>query len=237
MFIRIEYKAPTTASTIQSKSLESFSLEIMNSIIHNKYISGYPDGTFKPGNPITRAEMAAILTRLLGTAQGKITVKPYPDVTTTHWASSGIQVMKDTGMMKGYPDGLFHPQKYISRGEMAAVILAFQGKTASIGVPLTYSDTASHWAKFAAEDLKSEGIMIGSTDGKFHPNDNLTREEAVVAMNKVLRRGGLTGDFEPTWPDTAKSDWSYAQIEEASHSHESTRVNDMEERWIRFINN
>ncbi|WP_379152324.1 S-layer homology domain-containing protein [Paenibacillus sp. sgz5001063] len=237
MLIRIEYKAPSSASTVQSKSLESFTLEILNSMIHNKYINGYPDGTFKPGHSITRAEMAAILTRLLGTTQEKITVKPYPDVKTTHWASSGIQLMKDTGIMKGYPDGLFHPEKSISRGEMAAVILAFKGKTASSELPLTYSDTAGHWAKYAAEELKTEGIMIGGTDGKFHPQDNLTRAEAVVAMNKVLKRGGLTGDFDPTWPDTSKSDWSYAQIEEASHSHESTRVNDMEERWIRFINN
>jgi len=61
--------------------------------------------------------MAAILTRLLGTSQKKITIKSYPDVKTTHWAAAGIQVMKDTGMMKTYPqDG---------------------------GVPLNYNDTAT----------------------------------------------------------------------------------------------
>ncbi|SET60692.1 S-layer homology domain-containing protein [Paenibacillus sp. NFR01] len=233
--LKVGYKAPVTGGTAASGTLDSFALEILNSSVHQKYISGYPDGTFKPENSITRAEMAAILARLLGAAPAKGAGKPYPDVNATHWAAAGIQRMKDTGIMKGYPDGRFYPEKKISRGEMAAVIQAFTGKTAGSNVPVTYSDTAGHWAKYAIEELKNEGIMIGSTDGLFHPYDNLTRAEAVAALNKVLHRGGLTGDFAPTWPDVAKSHWNYAQIEEASHSHESTRISDTEEQWIRFV--
>lgn len=83
-------------------------------------IQGYPDHTFKPGNAITRAEIAAILSRseLLQAA------KPpsFGDVPGSFWAAAEIAATQEAGLFGGYEDGSFRPQNEITRAEAVAVI-------------------------------------------------------------------------------------------------------------------
>ncbi|HZG58604.1 S-layer homology domain-containing protein [Paenibacillus sp.] len=219
-------------------ALASFELEWTNADKHEKYINGYPDRTFKPANDITRAEVAAILTRLLGRGGERRQAVSYPDVASSHWASSSIEVMTETGIMEGYDDGEFKPDRPITRGEFAAVLLRFLGRAdvaaAAPGTAYAFPDIADHWAKDLIVALNDAGIMLGE-DGKFYPRRNLSRAEAVTAINRAIGRGELIGDFSPSWPDVPKSHWAYGHVEEASRTHEYTRVNPDAEQWIRFL--
>lgn len=81
---------------------------------------GYPDGTFRPGEPVSRAEMTKLLSRMVEeTYSGEIY---FGDVPSDHWAKEEISALARLGVLTGYPDGTFRPEQKINRGE-AAVIL------------------------------------------------------------------------------------------------------------------
>ncbi len=81
---------------------------------------GYPDGTFRPGDPVSRAEMTKLLSRMVEeTYSGD---NYFGDVPSDHWAKAEIAALARLGIITGYPDGTFRPEQKINRGE-AAVIL------------------------------------------------------------------------------------------------------------------
>ena len=82
-------------------------------------ITGYPDGIFKPGQYITRAEFAAIASRFdkLDERQNDT----FTDI-TGHWAEKYIASAANKGWIKGYTDGTFKPDQYITRAEAAKFI-------------------------------------------------------------------------------------------------------------------
>ena len=82
-------------------------------------VKGYTDGTFKPTNNITRAEFAAIAARFL--SDDAAAAAPFSD-TAGHWAEQDIARAVQAGWIKGYPDGTFHPNAYITRAEVMTAV-------------------------------------------------------------------------------------------------------------------
>jgi hypothetical protein len=86
------------------------------------YVSGYPDGTFKPRNELSRQEVAVVMAKVLGLKTSS-SVDSYADVVSIpEWSKGAISAVKDYEVMGGYPDGAFHPQQTTTRAE-AIVIL------------------------------------------------------------------------------------------------------------------
>lgn len=83
-------------------------------------LSGYPDGTFNPNKPITRAEIAAIIARVKGYAS---TAAAFTD-TNEHWANGSIGACSKAGILSGYPGGTFRPDGPANRAEAAKLIAA-----------------------------------------------------------------------------------------------------------------
>jgi hypothetical protein len=117
-------------------------------LAHYKIIQGYPDGTFKPNNSITRAEFATMIS---GFAELNIvSFNKFPDV-EDHWAVGYINSAAEGGWVSGYPDGTFRPEDFITRAEVISVINRMRDrriKTSDIPdwAP-GYDDlTRSHWA-------------------------------------------------------------------------------------------
>ena len=88
-------------------------------------ITGYPDGTFRPNANITRAEFAAILSRLAGVKSSY--TASLTDI-AGHWAASAISAVSAKGWVTGYPDGSFHPNANITRAEAMAMINRMLGR-------------------------------------------------------------------------------------------------------------
>ncbi len=83
-------------------------------------VNGYPDGTFRPNAPITRAEFAAIAARFSDVIyDGK---SGFSDVLATHWAYDEIALAQHLGWINGYPDNTFRPDQYITRAEAMTLI-------------------------------------------------------------------------------------------------------------------
>jgi hypothetical protein len=90
----------------------------------NSYISGYPDGTFKPNQPISRQEIAAVLTNILSLKGiSSDSLGKFADQNEIpFWSISAIEAISENGYMGGYPDGTFQPTKALTRAEAISVL-------------------------------------------------------------------------------------------------------------------
>jgi len=84
-------------------------------------IEGYPDGTFQPNDPITRAELAAIICRF-DIKYGEIEITKGFEDAEGHWAQAYVEHAATRGYVLGYPDGTFRPDKPISRAETVTMV-------------------------------------------------------------------------------------------------------------------
>jgi len=130
-------------------------------------IKGYPDGTFKPNQPITRAEFAAIASRfdrLEATSSNA-----FPDI-SNHWAKEAINSAAQKGWVDGYPDGTFLPQRNISRAEVVKIVNAMLNRMIQVeDIPLgirNFTDlTSSHWAYANIVEAANEHDYVRKSDG------------------------------------------------------------------------
>lgn len=164
-------------------------------------IKGYPDGTFKPNNSITRAEFITIVNKVYGfTSTASIS---YSDVQSSAWFYDEIAKAKAAGYISGYSDGTMKPNNTISRQEVAA-ILAKLKQFDSIGSDSSldrFTDKAAipGWSKGAIGAVVDNSLMTGYPDGSFKPGKPITRAEAVVTLDNAFAAiidgipGGSTG--------------------------------------------
>lgn len=85
-------------------------------------ITGFPDGSLRPNEKVSRAEMSVLISRLLhvpGTMDFQQQV--FPDVSADYWAAAEIVKLSVYGVVGGAPDGWFHPGRYLTRGEAAQI--------------------------------------------------------------------------------------------------------------------
>lgn len=85
-------------------------------------ISGYEDGSFQPNAPITRAEFAAIAVRFFEEDSVIYEEGTFNDVVGGEWFANAVQAAKEHGIIGGYPDGSFQPNKSISRAEACSIV-------------------------------------------------------------------------------------------------------------------
>lgn len=128
----------------------------------------------------------------------------FPDI-VGHWAEANIEALVNAGVITGYPDGTFKPNKTITRAEFAtAVVKAFNLAPKSGKV---FNDTANHWAKDYIATAAAYGYVSGYNDTTFGPNDLITREQMALL---IVNATGLTeANNAKTFVDEANiSDWA-----------------------------
>ncbi|WP_165898518.1 S-layer homology domain-containing protein [Tumebacillus sp. BK434] len=180
------------------------------------YLTGYDGGLFKPDAAITRAELAAILAKVIrGEAWGGKSA--FSDVADLHWAKRSIERVGQLGLMQGDPDGKFHPERTITRAEMAAIIAAWlpsQNAAAATAGARAFSDLQGHWAASSIERAHLAGIVNGYQDGTYRPEQALSRAEAAVLVNKLLGRAPELGAV-PKFHDVPSAHWAFGAIQAA----------------------
>ncbi|WP_337101055.1 tandem-95 repeat protein [Paenibacillus sp. YIM B09110] len=211
-------------STFTLVSMEGWSAYLADQegkTYHEAYMKGYGDGTFRPNGDVTRAEVAALLYRLMKLDSGAGSANVFTDVPATHWAVKEINAVAAAGIMTGYEGGTFHPGSVMTRAEMAAVLAKWkQLELVEAGEgEASLTDIKGHWAQAYIEAVQEEGWMNGYPGGVFKPNNELTRAEATAIMNRVTGRGPLEGIDQSPWKDVSSSHWAYGHILEASVDH------------------
>ena len=214
---------------------------MLNKTDHFAYVIGYPDGTVHPNGQITRAEVATIFFRLLRdeVRDGAFTTSnTYSDVAYGKWYNNPISTMSALGIITGYPDGTFKPNKPITRAEFAAIAARFD-ETQS-GKSATFSDVIGHWAAKEIGIAYYNEWIKGYPDGTFKPDQNITRAEAMTMINRVLERkpespADLLTNMNKWTDNMDTSKWYYLDVQEATNSHGYTRKTFNYELWRQML--
>lgn len=157
----------------------------INKLVGLGAVAGYPDGSFKPDNTITRAEFATILVKAfkLEPRSGKV----FAD-TAGHWAKDYIATAAGYGIVNGYDATTFGPDNLITREQMAEMVVkAAKLEAASGETGFTDATDIAGWAKDSVAAAVKAEVIKGYPDNTFKPKDNATRAEAVTVIANALK--------------------------------------------------
>jgi len=151
--------------------------------------SGYPDGTYRPTENVSRAQMAAFIIRAEFGEDFSYSPTPhFSDISDTHWAFKYIQKMYDEGITTGYPDGTYRPSENVTRAQMATFIIrALFGDDFDYELSPHFSDIPdTHWAFKYIQKMYDEGITTGYEDGTYRPAQNVSRAQMATFIARAL---------------------------------------------------
>lgn len=222
--------------TVEEKDLA------FNTTDHFAYVNGYPDGTVQPEGNITRAEVAAILYRVMDAkcvekyATDKNT---FADVDAFKWYNTYISTLANAGVIVDSANGYFRPDEAITRAELAAMIAQFA--KVDLTKSVSFNDVlANHWASKEIAIAAKMGWINGYPDGSFRPDATITRAEMITMINRALNRVPSAEDHllagMVTFPDCQSGQWYYLAVQEATNGHTYNRVGTAgDEQWIALI--
>lgn len=156
------------------------------------------NGLFRPDDYITRAELAAILVRVIGYTQ--MSSAAFADVSAEDWFYGDVSRLYAAGIMLGDGDGVMRPNDYITREEAAVLIARAFGIAPSAGGS-DFPDGASisDWAVGYVAAMKAAGYVNGDLEGNFNSGNSITRAEVVTILNNMVTifknaAGEISGD-------------------------------------------
>ncbi|QAV25719.1 S-layer protein [Neobacillus thermocopriae] len=179
--------APVASASFTDVTADNVHAGDINTLVEKGYIKGYPDGTFKPGNSLTRGEAAIIFSRILKDAGVTQKGAGFPDVPASKAElAEAVAIVQAAGIMTGDDKGNFNPNANITREQMAKVVVeAFKlTKPANYTTKVTDLDKAAPWAREYIQVLEANGVTKNT---EFMPKQNVTRAQfasfVVRAMN------------------------------------------------------
>jgi hypothetical protein len=156
-------------------------------------IGGFPDGTFKPDQGITRSQFAAIAVKALGLPSGGREVE-FRDLPKTHWAYKAICSASDAGLVGGFPDGSFRPEDKLTRAQALVILAKALSKgTSDTAVLDKYKDGngVAAWAAPSVAKAASAGIVVNYPDPySIRPADLATRAEVAALTYQTMANLG-----------------------------------------------
>jgi hypothetical protein len=173
-------------------------------LVEKGIIAGYPDGTFRPDQPVTRAEFAALLNKAFD-LQPTRSARKFKDVPAKFWANSVIQKAYQAGYLAGYPNGTFGPKQNIQR--IQSVVSLVNGNKIE---PKANLDPAGVFNDAAQVPGYGQNALIAATQGciavsndfdssklpggNFNPTGTATRADVAAFLHQVLV---ATGKLQP----------------------------------------
>ena len=166
-------------------------------------VAGYDDGTYRPDNPVDRAQMAVYSSRALAGGDEHVPTAPatatFSDVDTDHWAYQWVEYAAATDIVRGYDDRSYRPALTVDRGQMA-VFVARATVTPTPGeagmadyVPPdspTFEDVTQtnewEWCYKYVEYIAAAGITRGYDDGLYHPEFQCSRDQMAVYVARAF---------------------------------------------------
>ncbi|ULL16436.1 beta-xylosidase [Paenibacillus sp. H1-7] len=133
-----------------------------------------------------------------------------------HWAESDVKQAIDLGIVSGYPDGTFKPDRTVTRAEFATMLInALKPQENRLySTPLTFTDKEKigAWALNSVAQAVQVGIISGYEDGSFRPDAEITRSEMVKMIANAMGQSGEKADTTGFADDTAIPDWARGAV-------------------------
>lgn len=208
---------------------------------HYAYIVGRDGGYVFPQSNLTRAEAAEIFYRLLSSdvrAEAFTKENNFTDVNEDDWFNASVSTLANLDILKGRDADTFAPNDSITRAELTTIVARLS--EASYEGENLFSDIAGHWAENYI-NIAASIKWISGDNGKFRPNDNITRAEVVTLINKALNRqpenkDDLLDNMITPSDNTNENAWYYLAVQEAVNGHSYEQKSDgVHEKWTELM--
>jgi len=185
--------------------------------------------SFEPKRDLSRAEAAEILSKTtfakkkidrllnwnIGFEEGgpakepEAELKTFKDVPLGYWAAKPIQALGTIGIISGYPNGTYKPEKTLTRAELSALLVKAKNiKPAKVNRALFSDLPLSHWASGYVKRAIDIGLVRGYPGGTFKPDKNVSRAEAVTVLSRFDNFEVPLDVWERPFPDVEEDHWS-----------------------------
>ncbi len=215
----------TGSLLIEPEKSSSKDIEPKNVELHKAYIKGYPDGTVLPQGNMTRAEAAAMVTRLANLDLSNEMKPDFADVDANGWYNKYLNAALRANMLDSENSKL-RPDDKITRAEFAKMLAAIDKDTTTTS---DFTDIKGHKYEKEINKISGNKRIQGYEDGTFRPDAQLTRAEATTMLNRMYNRvadeEAIRG-YENTlikFTDLNQTDWYYYEIVEAANTHKLIR--------------
>ncbi|MCC5602603.1 fasciclin domain-containing protein [Nostoc favosum] len=192
--------SPTSTVNLSDVSSDYWARPFIQALADNNVITGFPDGSFRPNQGVTRAEFAALIQKAFPNQNRvrQLSAGGFKDVPAGYWAASAIQNAYETGFLAGYPGNVFRPTEQIPKVQAIVALTNGLGLTASsTGASSdlsTYYTDASAIPNYAVSSVTiatQSNIVVNYPDIKqLNPQQPLTRAEAAALLYQALARQG-----------------------------------------------
>lgn len=191
--IPLAFQAPAVAQAnrFSDVSQNYWAAKFINDLVRRNIIAGFPDGTFQPDAPVTRAQFAAMVTKAFQKADVRSEAS-FVDVPSTYWANGAIRDSYRTGFLSGYPGRVFSPNQNIPR-EQVLVSLAnglryrADDNVTTLLDGYTDSDRISNFARAPIAAATSKQMVVNYPNlSQLNPNRNATRADVAAFIYQAL---------------------------------------------------
>ncbi|MEM9566967.1 MAG: S-layer homology domain-containing protein [Cyanobacteria bacterium P01_E01_bin.34] len=164
-------------------------------------LGGFPDGSFRPNAPVTRAQFATIANRVFELGGGPAP-STFRDVPLTHWAAGHIAAANSSGLVAGYPGGYFRPEQNVTRAQSLVVMVnGLQAANNERFVPVSRSgqwlqrfndaNAVPAWASTGLASATRMNLTVNPLNPNWlEPNRTATRAEVAAFAHRSLQRMG-----------------------------------------------
>ncbi len=189
--------SPTSTVNLSDVTSDYWARPFIQTLADNNVISGFPDGSFRPNQSVTRAEFAALIQKAFGNQNRvrQLSAGGFSDVPAGYWAAAAIQNAYEIGFLSGYPGNVFRPNQQIPKVEAIVSISNGLGLSASDTSVLntSYSDASAipNYAVSSVAAATQANLVVNYPDVKqLNPQQALTRAEAAALLYQALVRQG-----------------------------------------------
>ncbi|MUL39336.1 endo-1,4-beta-xylanase [Gloeocapsopsis dulcis] len=178
--------SPTTFPDIQGHWAQAY----IQALADKNIISGFPDGTFKPNAPVTRAEFAAIATKAFPKAPQNNPSIEFVDIPKSFWGYSAIQTAVRRGFLVGYPGRIFQPSQQIPRVQVVVALASGLNLSSNNTNVLSFYQDAAQIPNYATNKVAAATqrrmVVNYPTARQLNPNRNATRAEVAAFVYQAL---------------------------------------------------
>ena len=169
-----------------------WSAPAVNRLADAGIINGFEDGTFRPEQPVTRAQFSKMLSLLLPEQEVPVKACAFSDVESSAWYADFVMKLAERGIVNGVGNGLFLPEAPITRQDMATMIsrmIKIYGlELPEKNQPITFGDAGqiADYAAAAVSQMQRIGVINGFEDGTFRPKANASREQTAQMLSNLM---------------------------------------------------
>ncbi|MDF2388254.1 S-layer homology domain-containing protein [Nostoc ellipsosporum NOK] len=223
---------PSTTSTSNFSDISSdyWALPFIQALAERNIITGFPDGTFKPNQSVTRAEFATLIQKAFNqNPVRQLNSSGFRDVPGNYWAADAIREAYETGFLTGYPGDLFQPNQQIPKVQALVALTNGLGLSATDNastVNSTYYTDASAIPDYAVTNVAAAtqaNLVVNYPNvNQLNPQVSLTRAEAAAILYQALVK---QGQLQALGSDSPATSYIVASNADTTQTNNNTNNN------------